>query len=307
MTEEEKADHLEQFAHWKSTIVNRIQQWKSTFPASIAEKLDMSAESLVILEQYLVDTFPDHVIFFNPSNNKTIDVVCTYIGEVYRLNLPGKQEWKIEDDKIIEQETAVYTFEYCVGLEGCSWGENPTQLIPFVLHVKLGNKLFEHFINSLTKKFNEAIVAKEKQIEIPGRGGYSYQHFLLLKNDSYRLKELEKSVSNFYAKRPDGPKVYLANEARLVIEFTKEFCFHFWLDDRSYVVPAESKEIAEQYVSNKKNRDVIAAAKTRIEFWGDGDPNGDYFNEHLFLLSELVKLPDFYIFNFKQGVFYDEM
>ena len=310
MTKKELKEHLERFYNWVPTIADRIDLWKKTLPETIASRLDMSKKSLHVLEEYLVDNFTDYTTFFSPSNSQNVDGVCTYIGEVYRANLHGEVTWKSGRDEIIEADPPQLHFPYEICLEFDSRGESPARKIPYILHNRTSNCLLEYLETGLTFNFTHSIEFHEKaktQIPIPGRGGYSYQHFLLLKNDSYGLKDLENFVSNFYAKRPNSPKVYLANEARLVVEFTKEFCFHFWYDDRPNVVAAESKEIAEEYRNGKKDKAVIAACKRRIEFWGDSDPNGEYFNEHLFLLSEIVNIPDLLVFNFKQGVFYDEM
>lgn len=310
LTESERIEREREFSEWSSSIEERINAWKEKLPSEIRSVLDKSIDSLIVLEIYLNATYPNSSFFYDLANANIFDAVSTYIGEVYRLHLPGSEnlEWKKGTEIIEWTGEPRYRFYFQVGFREDKEGVNPSVRLPYILHTKPGKELFTT-LTGLISYFQKQIEEKSKQKDqflIPGRGGYCYQHFLLLKSDSYGLKDLEKSVSNFYAKRPSGPKVYLANEARLVVEFTKEFCFHFWYDDRPNVVAAESKEIAEGY-NGKKDKAVIAACKSRIEFWGDSDPNGEYFNEHLFILSEIVDIPDILVFNFKQGVFYDEM
>lgn len=295
------------FNDWTKTIDERINNWRETLPRQLKQKLDKSPESLLSLGEYLVETFHNSDSANDPALEGIMDAIATYIGEVYRLNLPGKQLWR-PSTEVIDSETPKFYFYCKVGLDFNNGGENPSSQVRFVLYNKASRRLFEYF-QILVKSTEESIRNEEKrrnETPIPGRGGYSYQYFILLLNDSYRLIDLEKILKSFYSSKPKSPGVYLANEARLVVEMSKEFCFHFWYDNRSSVLE-ESKEIAESYTGNKKKIELISSCKHRIEFWGDSDPGGEYFNEHLFILDEIVKIEGVFVFNIRQGVFYDEM
>lgn len=307
LNESELKQRIVWFNEWIKTIDERINNWKETLPLQLSAKLDKSPESLILLGEYLVETFHDANSANDPELEFTMDAIATYIGEVYRLNLPGKQLWK-PSPEVMDSAHPKFYF-YCeVGLDFNRGGKNPFSKVRFVIYNKSPLELFEYF-QMLVKSTEEAIRNEEKrrnQIPIPGRGGYSYQYFILLSNESYGLTDLEKRLKSFYSAKSKSPEVYLANEARLVVEMSKEFCFHFWYDDRSSVLD-ESKEIAESYTGNKKAIELISSCKYRIEFWGDSDPGGEYFNEHLFILDEIVKIEGVFVFNIRQGVFYDEM
>lgn len=295
------------FEEWVKTIDDRIEAWKEKLPVHVSQSLDKSPDSLIILEEYLIKTYPDSDSATDPALADTIDAIATYIGEVYKLNLPGNQVWR-PSTEIMETENPQFYF-YCeVGLDFKKGGKNPASNIPFVLYNKPGRKLYEYYY-ILKKLTEEAIINEEErktQKPIPGRGGYSYQHFILLKNNSYKLLDLESTLRRFYSKKKNAPEVYLVNDVRLVVEMSKEFCFHFWYDDRPSVL-AESKEISNDYKGNKKDKESISSCAYRIEFWGDSDSKGEFFNEHLYILDEIVQIQHVFVFSLRQGIFYDEM
>ena len=165
-------------------------------------------------------------------------------------------------------------------------------------------------MNTFGKKYISTLKKIESRntpiIQEPGLGGYNYQYFILISDDSINLSSLEVKLKRYYQNEPEGSSVYVFNEATLIVEYKDKYCFHLRYDDRS-LVAVESAEIASGYIGTKKSKTAIAACSKRFDFWGDEDTKGKYFNEHLILLSEIVNLPGVYIYDFKQGVFYDEM
>ena len=126
--------------------------------------------------------------------------------------------------------------------------------------------------------------------------GFAYQAYLLFKNDALSLNDIERTMTEYASKKNASFQYYGDNH--LVLSLNKGYNFHFDLDKRPEVIE-ESKEL-----SQSLNIPDVALCNTRIEFWGDEDPEVDFMNESLFILEKLSQLPVI-IYDFNAGILFN--
>jgi len=296
----ESEERLVWFDYWLCSISDRLNNWKESLPNELKVKLDNSPESLIHLEQFILSKFQNPIDARDPVNEKILDAISTYIGEVLRLNLPDKPEWDVELTKL-EVNDEYYFYPY-LKRNSPFVGFNPHTLLPNAIKVREGNKLFGFYEKMLTVYQKKKSIISTKTL--PGQGGFSYQYFILIKNNSFDLNEIALVLQDCYSKKGEGGKVYFHNEKHLLVNMGNNYYFHFQLDTSEGVLQ-ESKEIAQKYNGNK-NKDLIASCKNRVEFWGDEDPDADYINDHIYLLEKIMLNDKLMIFDFRNGTFFDE-
>lgn len=65
----------------------------------------------------------------------------------------------------------------------------------------------------------------------------------------------------------------------------------------------ESKEIAAGVATHRANRDIIASCNRRIEITSAPDPKMDHFNDYIFVLEVLERIPGVVLFDPYAGTF----
>jgi len=149
MKEEELKKRKEIFAEWLTFIGDRVKKWKKILPEEISKQLNWSPESLLIIEQYLLNNFK-----LADQNNKdkreALDAIVSYTGEVFKKHIP-ETVWKID----VEDPTNIfYNLPYLVfklGVPVC-----PHHLIQDALTNRTGSELQERF----NQRFNKWIEYK---------------------------------------------------------------------------------------------------------------------------------------------------
>ncbi|MEY5049637.1 MAG: hypothetical protein RLZZ175_2996 [Bacteroidota bacterium] len=281
---------------WLPCIPCRIEYLKEFVGFEVATKLDFSKESLMIVSQLLLDNFKDPYNYGLSDDKQLLDAITTYIGEVYIKFGNGLISWKAFNIKPRENE---YYFEGVLIFANGN-GNYPPSNYPYIIHHKAINeisKIFNAFIHFDVENYKPII-------PIPGRGGYAYQYFILLKDESFTLQIVEDTIQNYNLKFSKGFELSYYNDKHLLVKMSDDYYFHFSFDD-SAGLDEESQSIASKY-QGEKDKSAIASCKTRIEFWGDEDPNGDYINAHMSLLDLFISNEDIFIYDFRNGMFYDE-
>lgn len=302
LNKKESLERQQWFENWLSTIDKRISSWKDTLEDDLKKELDKSPESLKILEKYLLETFQKPSQTRDQANADLVDTISTYIGQVFIENMPDNHIWEVELVKT--GDPSEYYFYPYLKRENPFIGFNPYyDLIPFAVNKKQGGIIIDFYNKQLDFYKKEKGDLKPSKV-IPGKGGFSYQYFILVKDESFELNEIEQALKAYYSKKGSEDRVYFHNERHLFVNMGDNYYFHFQLDTSQGVLQ-ESKEIAENY-EGEKDRAVIASCKSRVEFWGDEDPRGDYINDHMNLLEQLLQNDKLLIFDFRNGVFFDE-
>lgn len=298
----EKKKRLEWFHNWERTIDSRINNWIKNIDISLADKLDYSKESLVFLEEYLLKTFNSPNEVWDHKNADIIDAAATYIGEVFKRDLPISFKWDVEYVAIKDLTKEYIFFPFLTGGK-YGTGFNPSYRIPYIINKRTEKDLLNYF-NHKVKRQKEVLKSFDERVIVKDRG-YQYQHFLFDINTQTDLNQIKIILANYYKNKEDNAKIYFENKHKLRVELGEDYFFYFEKNEGEGILE-ESKEIAQNY-AGKKNKNLIANCSSRIEFWGDKDDNVDYINEYMFILDQLQKIPNFFIFDLKQGVFYDEI
>ena len=302
LNKKESLERQQWFENWLSTIDKRISSWKDTLEDDLKKELDKSPESLKNLEKYLLVTFQKPSQTRDQVNADLVDAISTYLGQVFIESMPDNHIWEVELVKT--GDPSEYYFYPYLKRENPFIGFNPYyDLIPFAVNKKEGSTIIDFYNKQLDFYEKEKEDFKPTKVP-PGRGGFSYQYFILVKNESFDLKEVEQAIKTYYVKKAAN-NVHFHNEQHLLVNTGDNYYFHFQLDTSEGVLQ-ESKEIAENYTGSK-DKTVIASCKSRVEFWGDEDTNGDYINDHMYLLEQLMQNDKLLIFDFRNGVFFDEV
>jgi hypothetical protein len=81
--------NLDQFEKWRTLVEVAIQQFMSRLPSQVSEKLDYSRESLEVLGDWFLTTYPPYETIEDPAKVIVSDGLMYYLGETYRKNLGG--------------------------------------------------------------------------------------------------------------------------------------------------------------------------------------------------------------------------
>ncbi len=278
-------------------VEEKINRWKSQFDEQIQTALNFNSESLMVVEKLLLSKFDNKKQLLEKPNQGFVEACILYIGEVFRRN-----------DKI-RKLNWIFSLDAIFPILECPYYSNSwvdvIKKFPILLNKRSGTVIYDYFIkNTNYFKENHKDLFKGTQA-IPGKGGYGYQYFILVQEESFQLQEIEQVLKNYYAKKGLGDKVSFHSENHLLVDMSNDYYFHFQLE-MSESVLQESKEIAESYKGNK-DKTTIASCKSRVEFWGDEDPDGDYFNDHMFILEQIMKNEKLLIYDYRNGVFFDEI
>ena len=282
----------------KSLIEEKILNWKSQFDKQTQSGLNYTPNSLLVAEEILLSKFENKQQLRQDENFDFMNGWVLYVGDVFIKNDKIRNlQWVSQDDP--------NTFPSLECPNHANSVVNIKIKLPIILHKRTGDVIYNYFVkNTEYFKENNANEARKPSKVLSGKGGFSYQYFILVKDESFELKEIEQALKAYYAKKGSEDKVHFHNERHLLVNMGDHYYFHFQLGTSEKVLQ-ESKEIAENYKGDK-DKSVIASCRSRVEFWGDKDLNGDYINDHMYLLEQLMQNDKLLIFDFRNGVFFDE-
>lgn len=298
MSAKQRKEYLERFESWVSNVEDTIVKWKVNLPDSLQDELDFTPNSLIALERYLLEMFPDSMEAYKPENASIIDPVTAYIGEFFIKNFPDSK-WCFPVE--LKNESNQYP-ELCIkGLVNFI----PFFDIPPVLKFRTGETLFDRY----QKTVERLLVVKDQivpSIQIETRG-FAYQYMFLLTDPKYTLQQLQAWLETYYQKKIVAQKASL--ELHLpghLLLHLGTYRFHFIHKDEDWV-KEESAEMADNYRGTAVSKDQIRQCASRIEFYGDEDPQMDYFNEQFSLLHQLKDEPGLLIFDYLNNQFIQEV
>lgn len=293
----QRENNLQEWLTNKDIFLN---EWIKSLPKEYSMSMDFSINSLLKLGEYIILQYDNPNSMLKTENPKELDAISGYIGEVFIENITGDNKWCISD---APSKKGMYNFYFNVDGE---FGEfNPfNSCVPNLVYSKESDKIYA-LLQGKVAYVKDKIIEATTDNRIPGKGGYSYQYFILVKEESFQLYEIEQTLKSYYAKRGWEDKVSLHNENHLLVDLSNDYYFHFQFDMSDSVLQ-ESKEIAENYKGNK-DKAIIASCRSRVEFWGDEDPDGDYLNDHMFILEQIMKNEKLLIYDYRNGVFFDEI
>lgn len=282
---------------WSAKVLAGIAYLKDFVGTENESKLDFSADSIKYMSQLIINNFDDPYNFGITTGKDLLDAISIYIGEAYIKNSRGLAVWHAYVGKPVDGQ---YYFEAYILFSGGLGGDYSPHHYPYTIY----NKSFDNLYNVFNAKIESCVENYKSFIPIPGRGGYAYQYFILLKDENFTLQIVEETIQNYNLKFSKGFELSYYNDKHLLVKMSDDYYFHFSFDD-SAGLDEESQSIASKY-QGEKDKSAIASCKTRIEFWGDEDPNGDFINNHMSLLDLFISNEDIFIYDFRNGMFYDE-
>lgn len=145
MNKKEILSRKDNFQEWLFVMDDILEEFIIDFYNQNDFNLDYSANSLLVLEKNILDTFENIEELKNEEHKYLYDVLSRYLGETIRKNVDGK--WKLD----IENEKSAY-YKLPVLIED---SETPTPLCPHKLITacidrRKGNFLFT-IMNNLIK------------------------------------------------------------------------------------------------------------------------------------------------------------
>ena len=301
LTAKQRKDRGRLLDEWLSNKNELLTNWKNSLDAEINNNFDYSLESLKDLGVYLIDRFESPAELRDLRNSGEVFLINGYINEVFIRNIKGG-DWSWLISEYLERSKVEYFYPFIVGMEGLFTINTYDTSLGSMIYSKDTNDLYSYFDNA-QHVINEKLASRV--VPMPGKGGYSYQHFLLLRDEEVSLTTVGAVLEPYFEKWDEDIKLSFYNEKHLLVDMGKDYYFHFSLDTSEGVIE-ESKDIAQNY-KGEKDKEQIASCKSRIEFWGDEDTDGDYINDFMVILEQLQSNKDIMIFDFRNNVFFDEM
>jgi hypothetical protein len=106
----------DEFEAWLDTIPDFIDGFLSMMPTSLRMRLDFSPESLDVIEDWVLERYPDTDAMFPTSESDRINLIACYVGETYRKALEARWE---------QQSDPKYVYFGLPVLVGKNWTECP--------------------------------------------------------------------------------------------------------------------------------------------------------------------------------------
>lgn len=146
--------NLDRFDKWHKLVETEIQDFMSELPLEISEKLDYSVDSLDVLGDWFLTTYPPYESIKDPSNIIIHNGLMYYLGETLRKNLGGY--WNVHFAQIEPN------YEY---------GENPviegflreTALCPWHMIGTMLKRRDRGFFSGLTKGYLDILKLMRKK------------------------------------------------------------------------------------------------------------------------------------------------
>ncbi len=134
----------------------------------------------------------------------------------------------------------------------------------------------------------------------------SYQALALLPpHSSCSLDDVARSLEQrFTAVVSSHGEPRLIATTHTIILAWSDWSLRVTLADAPHVL-LESQEMADLFAAGRSDRELIARCQRRIEVAADSDPQMDHFNDYIFVLDVLERIPHVILFDPSAGTFYE--
>jgi hypothetical protein len=113
----------DQFQMWLMDMSDAIDRFRQSLPESVRTQMDMSPESLNVLEALVLERYPNVETIKKQSEAQAVDGMARYVGQTFRKHFGGK--WMIE---LNDQKNVFYGLPQLAGMAG-----QQTQMCPLTL------------------------------------------------------------------------------------------------------------------------------------------------------------------------------
>lgn len=87
----------EDFEYWLAYMPFALDEFLSSLPEEIRDKLDYSPQSLDTLESWILETYPSTQALMAEEHKHTLDGMARYIGRTFLQKLGGKWTINLDD------------------------------------------------------------------------------------------------------------------------------------------------------------------------------------------------------------------
>ena len=108
----------------------------------------------------------------------------------------------------------------------------------------------------------------------------SYMHFIFWKEKTGDpVRQIGEILKSMYGRNSKCQADLILSEDRINLRI-KDYMFTYSLIAENWV-QEESKDIADTFGRKRNDYMIIKESRSRVEFYGDDDPDMDYFNEFI--------------------------
>jgi hypothetical protein len=97
LTAVEKAEARDRFEGWLAHMGDFLEEFRASYPAETAAKLDYSLESLEAIEALVLTEFPTYEATLPASAAQRLNLFAIYVGETLRKQAGGKWDIPLDD------------------------------------------------------------------------------------------------------------------------------------------------------------------------------------------------------------------
>jgi hypothetical protein len=101
-------ERRDRFELWLMDMDDALERFMDQVP-EVREKLDYSAESLDVLEKWLLERYPTFEAIIADSEKDMLDGMARYVGETFRKNLGGIWDIVLDDPKNVWYRLPIVT------------------------------------------------------------------------------------------------------------------------------------------------------------------------------------------------------
>lgn len=136
------------FEHWLFEMDDRLEEFVSVLPSTLSTQMDYSADSLSLLEEWLLTKYGSVDEILKESEKQMLDMLARYVGETLRKNVGGI--WNID----LKNKKNVYYRMPVIEKQG-NWTECPVTLVTASTDRRSGN-FMTGVLNSIASRYGVA-------------------------------------------------------------------------------------------------------------------------------------------------------
>lgn len=85
------------FEYWLISMDDELDIFFSSLPSDFVNKLDFSLDSLIELEEFVLDKYASANLIMDQTNKMELDRLSRYVGETIRKSIGGTWDIELED------------------------------------------------------------------------------------------------------------------------------------------------------------------------------------------------------------------
>jgi hypothetical protein len=141
----------EDFESWVDYMAEGIKHFLNSLPEQVRVKLDYSPESLDVLEDWLLRTYPTTKSMLEADQAALVGGAARYVGETFRRRIGGLWDIRLDDPQF-----AFFAMPILTGFE-----ERSTPICPLTLVTASGDRRTGKFIRTVMENTMKRLASKK--------------------------------------------------------------------------------------------------------------------------------------------------